>query len=52
MSVEELIARLQEYPPKAVVKIYNGDSEEMECITGFLIAADGTTIELCSDDTN
>lgn len=61
MTIKELIERLREYPEDTIVRIYDGDSEEMEDITGFLYEPigkiytsegiiRGPVLEFCSDE--
>lgn len=36
MTIQDLIAKLADYPPHTVVLVYDGDTEEYEPITGFV----------------
>lgn len=55
MTVDEVIAHLQQLvahglSPSAIVKAWNGDSNQVEPVTGFLY--NENEVEICTDDTD
>lgn len=54
MTVKELLERLVSLVEQGcgehIVKIYNGDSEQLEAVSGYLYGGTDGVVELCSDD--
>ena len=50
MTVAELIQKLTNLPPGAIVKIFDGNSRQFEPVTGMVYGGDEDSIELHSDD--
>ena len=48
MTVAEMIEWLRAFPPEAVVKAWDADSEDYELVSGAIHS--DTVIELCTDD--
>lgn len=48
MTVLQLQEYLKQFNPYAVVKVFNGDTEQLETVTGFLF--DDEEVEICSDN--
>lgn len=50
MKVKDLIEKLKDCNPEALVLIFNPDFEEMSTVTGLIYGGPENTVELCSDD--
>jgi len=55
MTIKELIERLKEYPEDTIVLAFDGETGEMEDITGFLFQPGDnkqiiSSLEICTDD--